>query len=296
MKHNNILVLILPLSLLLSNCTKEEQAWPLPMFSVAPNGSDPFLYSGRNVVLDARYSEDYHVNGSLQYRWDYENDGSWDTPFSDNPYLQVLYENPGYYNVRLLVMNNRHETSETIRMIEIWDESQFLTDNIYDSVYFSPAGIYLACREVIYGIRSFWTRQDLDVYLGDYTTTCYGGFNIEGLLYHRENDTLFNTPEGFRLPSKADWELLFEGFGGMEIAGLVFEEPSQTFIDIPYSGKSNESGLCVDKGLKSYYWTSDEAGADSAWAVVFEKDSIATKFIKLSVNEAISVKLVYQQP
>lgn len=295
MKNKIKLIIALPAIFLLLHCNPDKEKWPLPMFTIAPNGNYQFYFSGRNVIFNASWSEDYHENGRLTYSWYFDagESSDFDTSSFNYPFSQMVYMTPGYYNVTLMIKNEQWENAETIRAIHILDSNEFYEYNSYDTIYFSLIEQYLACRDIWEDEGYAWTRNDLAADYGDYSTNC--STSRSGFKYTWENAMNFNS-EGFRIPSRNDWEILFNKFGGIEIAGLVFKEPSQTFMDLPYAGKINHSNECIDMGLKAYYWTSDTEGVDSAWAVVFEKDKLEALFIKVPVDEALSVKLVYQQP
>jgi uncharacterized protein (TIGR02145 family) len=289
MKNKFLLFIAFPVFSGLIQCAPEKEKSPLAMFTVVPNADGPFYYAGRNVIFNASWSEDYSKNGSLTFFWYYDTYGS-DTSNSLYPYAREIFMETGYHTVKLMVKNEVWENAETIRNIEIVDSNLFYEFNAYDTLYFPLIESYLACRDLWLDRPYAWTRNDLAAPYGEYSISC--STYKSGFRYTWENAMNFNSA-GFRIPSRNEWEILFDAFGGIEIAGLVFQEPSQTFMDLPYAGKADENNTCVDAGLKSYYWTSDLEGQDSAWAVVFEKNSIAAKFIKLPAVEALSVKLVY---
>lgn len=305
---NRILLSLIITGLLFSQCSPKLEEWPLPMFTIPLCNGLSTYYTGRNVVFNACYSEDYQENGRLSYQWDFNNDGtfdtslfnnpdidgSWDTSLFDNPFVKKVYLNSGCYNIRLRVINENQEIAETFGIINIVDESSFYDNYSYHLMYFPLGDVYLDCRIVHESEDYWWTMKDLAVDTFDYSSSCSA--NNSSFQYTWANAMQFNIPYDYRLPSRNEWEILFNEFGGIEIAGLVFESPSQSFIEIAYAGKLNQDLECEDVDLKAWYWTSTEDGADSAWAVQFEKDSIDASFIKLPKNEALSVKLFYKQP
>ncbi|MFX1568654.1 MAG: NosD domain-containing protein [Promethearchaeota archaeon] len=68
---------------------------------IGPNVVD----EGMLIVFDASGSTD--VEGDqLQFRWDFDSDGIWDTSWSNDPLASHIYADNGIYNVILAVMDN----------------------------------------------------------------------------------------------------------------------------------------------------------------------------------------------
>ncbi|MBN1597643.1 MAG: hypothetical protein JW894_05075 [Bacteroidales bacterium] len=59
----------------------------------------------------------------LQVRWDWENNGSWDTGFSTNKVTYHQYSTPGTYTVRMQVRDNGGLTDETTRSVQVNEEN-----------------------------------------------------------------------------------------------------------------------------------------------------------------------------
>ena len=57
------------------------------------NANGPYQgYAGLPIVLDASASSDPN-NDPLEYRWDFDSDGNWDTDWSDNPKIEHIFNN-----------------------------------------------------------------------------------------------------------------------------------------------------------------------------------------------------------
>ncbi len=57
------------------------------------NANGPYQgYAGLPIVLDASGSSDPN-NDPLEYRWDFDSDGNWDTDWSDNPKVEHIFNN-----------------------------------------------------------------------------------------------------------------------------------------------------------------------------------------------------------
>ncbi len=91
---------------------------PIPTFTVEPDSSSVatiFLFNA------AGSSDPYTPQDQLKYRWDWQNDGSWDTPFMDDSTFYHKYELPGIYKVMLEVKNNYSVTDTTSRVVHVYD-------------------------------------------------------------------------------------------------------------------------------------------------------------------------------
>jgi Calx-beta domain/Divergent InlB B-repeat domain len=80
---------------------------PMPALAVTPAlGSTATAFQ-----LDATGSLDAEDGSALQYRWDYENDGSWDTSFSASPTASQTYGTAGAKTARVEVRDGGGATS-----------------------------------------------------------------------------------------------------------------------------------------------------------------------------------------
>jgi PKD repeat protein len=69
----------------------------------------------------AASSDQYTPVEELQFRWDWQNDGSWDTPFMADTSIYHKYDLSGEYRVLLEVKNNFSITDTTSRRIIVYD-------------------------------------------------------------------------------------------------------------------------------------------------------------------------------
>ena len=108
MRHLTTLVLLLLIIGLFSCEKKEEQKEPVAIFTVSPT-SGPFT-----TVFTFDASEVYNEGEStesLKVRWDWEGDGEFDTPYSENKIQSHRYDGPGDYNA----VRGLRTLEETIR-------------------------------------------------------------------------------------------------------------------------------------------------------------------------------------
>lgn len=91
---------------------------PEPSFYVEPDSSSVQTI----FMFNAGASTDqYTPAGELTYRWDWEGDGSWDTPFITDSTFFHKYEESGVYRAILEVKNNITLTDTTGRTVYVYD-------------------------------------------------------------------------------------------------------------------------------------------------------------------------------
>ncbi|MEE4255859.1 MAG: PKD domain-containing protein [Bacteroidales bacterium] len=91
---------------------------PMPSFYVEPDSSSVqtiFLFNS------AASTDQYTPAGELRYRWDWEGDGTWDTPFITDTVFYHKYEEAGDYWVILEVKNSYSVTDTTGRIVYVYD-------------------------------------------------------------------------------------------------------------------------------------------------------------------------------
>jgi len=108
---------------------------PTAEFTVSP-------YSGNlqtTFTFNASQSHDNtQSNTNMQYRWDYQNDGIWDTQWSSNSTLQHQYQKTGYYTVGLEVQDNNGLTDWVSRNLIVTDGSSGDNNSPFASFTISP--------------------------------------------------------------------------------------------------------------------------------------------------------------
>lgn len=82
---------------------KEENSAPIALFNVTPDSGDIntiFFFDGSHS------SDNEDPDSSLQFRWDWEDDGQWDTEYLKQDTISHRYSQSGNYSVRLEVMDS----------------------------------------------------------------------------------------------------------------------------------------------------------------------------------------------
>ncbi len=116
-----------------------------------------------------------------------------------------------------------------------------------------------------------------------------------GKLYnwYAVNDSHGLCPEGWHIPSVAEWEILFNQLGGKTIAGAAMKsvkkfandtvaKNSSGFSALP-GGRNIKHSYFSDEGLFGYFWTStqvDEENANYVSLIYWSKDVRVEKSLK----------------
>ncbi len=91
---------------------------PVASFFVTPDSSSVntiFLFDASAT------SDQYTPLDQLQFRWDWNNDGVWDRPYTNDTSLYHKYDIPGEYRILMEVRNNISLTDTTSRKIYVYD-------------------------------------------------------------------------------------------------------------------------------------------------------------------------------
>ena len=129
---------------------------------------------------------------------------------------------------------------------------------------------------------------------------------IYGKLYnwYAINDPRGFAPEGYRAPSKTDWDNLIICLGGASVAGGKLKSRS-TLWNAPNTGATNESlfnalpaatrnpnGSFDGLGSFAYWWTATELNTNSANYVGVSTDSASALNSTFSKKSGFSVRLI----
>ena len=98
-KYTYILLFTI-ITLIVISCSKDEEAPQLPYASFKINPEEGFV--GTEFTFNA--SESHAVTGgcsTLEYKWDYDGDGNWDTEYSDSVIKKHIYTKAGDFKPTL---------------------------------------------------------------------------------------------------------------------------------------------------------------------------------------------------
>ncbi len=93
----------------IESVTVELNTWPIASFTISPiEGNTTTLFTFTSTSTDA---ED--PPSALSYRWDFEDDDTWDTSWSSSISVQHTFPHPGFYTIRLEVKDTGNLTNTT---------------------------------------------------------------------------------------------------------------------------------------------------------------------------------------
>ncbi len=218
----------------------------------------------------------------LFYRWDFDGNGSWDSEATDEPALLYRYEAPGVFNTTLEVTDSLGASDNFSKIISI-------------SRGTNQTGIYLDIRggsyeyygTVLIGdqwwfTRSLSVRDQNKVGVRKYEERYYNGdesvaYRDYGCLYRYDRLPVV-CPQGWRVPSREDWEKLFTYYPEDELFEALMPGGVSDFgATLGGFAKGQQQLLpdCKNFGKAGYYWSTTEpldATSVSIWVVTFDNN------------------------
>lgn len=119
-------VAMLLIYMVIGSCSKDSQNLaPTASFTVTP----PITVVDSTVIFDASAStDDYTSTNALEYRWDFNNDGMWETAWNNDPIVSRKYQAVGYYTIGLEVKDQAGYVGWVSRNLTVVDTSGYLVD------------------------------------------------------------------------------------------------------------------------------------------------------------------------
>lgn len=151
------------------------------------------------------------------------------------------------------------------------------------------------------------------------TTPSYCYYDNDEATYKDSYGALYNwfavntgklCPDGWRVPSKSDWEILIDFLGGTSAAGGKLKESGTEHWKNPNTGATNETGFTALPGgyrnafqtygeIKGYgaWWTSskDDDNSNYAWYSVMDYLSEDAYFNNYYKKNGLSVRCIKDQ-
>jgi uncharacterized protein (TIGR02145 family) len=264
----------------------------------------------------------------LRVRWDWENDGKWDTTLSTEKTATHQYTTIGSKTIKLEVVDTGGLKGNITHEITVIPTT--LTDN--------DGNVY----KIVKIGDQWWTAQNLKVthyrngdalpivtnntqWANLTTGACCSFGNNEanvatyGRLYnwYAASDSRNIAPEGWHVPSMAEWQQL-EMYLGMSQAdanktgwrgtneGGKLKEAGTAHWGGPNTGATNESGftalpgglrndddgLCGNMTSYGYYWTRTTDNSGFSWNYVLRFDNSDVCRVAISNKRGFSLRLV----
>jgi len=198
----------------------------------------------------------------LLVRWDWEDNGSWDTEYSNSKSATNQFAfSTGVKTVRLEVMDSGGLRDTTTRQVTITLKTGTMTDidgNTYKTV---KIGSQWWMAEDLRTTRyrdgtsipnvtenSAWLALTAGAYCYYNNNSSYA--DTYGALYnwYAVNDSRNIAPSGWHVPTDAEWQILINFLGGDAVAGGKMKESGAEHWNSPNTGASNESGFTALPG------------------------------------------------
>lgn len=258
---------------------------PIALFTATQAATNTSLFH-----FDASASSDYEDGTNLNYRWDFDGDGGWETSWLTQDTISFLYSAGGDYSPKLSVRDLNNLTAEITVSTNVFDGTVTDIDgNIYLCVKIGNQWWMAENLKVTHYRNGDAIPQVMDN--GTWTSTTGGAYcaynndngNVAtyGLLYnwYAAADSRNIAPAGWHVPKDGEWKEL-EMYLGMSLSeadaigwrgtdeGGKLKEAGTTHWSSPSTGATNSSGFTAlpsgyrsngifyDIGEGAGYWTS----------------------------------------
>ena len=223
---------------------------PMAKLTAFPSFGDSTLLFEFNA---GESEDDRSFSISLQYRWDFNEDGVWDTEFTKSSAITHRFIHPGIYSVAVEVrdIDGLSATArDTVTVFGMNREIDTLTDSRDGNRYriVRLGGRWWMAENLRYGVviptdREQTENDTVEMYRLDHTlqSDTIGGIYLwyEALNYNPD-DPQGICPEGWHIPAKPEWEALFS--------------PYPRIHSLDYYRKGGLSGLNLDLSNGGERW------------------------------------------
>ena len=183
-KTRNIGILLIGIVIVFQFCIKEKLP-PIARFSITPT----LGYIESIFVVDASLSKnDQDIHENLEARWDWENDGEWDTKFSNEMILEHKYNEVGIYSIRLEIKDTDGQKAQLTRDLTVTEAGPLYTPEVISPIDNAPnlnlsLVLSWSCYhseglDIIYDIY-FGETSTPPLYKKDYQSTIYNPGYLE---------------------------------------------------------------------------------------------------------------------
>ena len=289
MKTSTILSLFLAATLLasvfLASCDREEMTSPVALFDV----QTPPRYMFK-VNLDASESFSTLRGDYLEYRWDLNGDHlEWETYWINNPVLTVQFPfiSSGY--IGLQVKNKNGDITELYQ--GFYTREDYTIQNAFSDLEIDFRKLTYRFSEPGYHWSWIWAYDNIQLPESDAWYNFSAGADraaYGSLMTWNVADTL---EKNYYLPTRADWQKMIDYSGKVGLAGFNLQVKAEHGLQLSCPGIVN-SGQLQENGQTGYYWTGDEADANSAWALKIMTYSDLAEFVILDKSSLASVRLM----
>ena len=266
----------------------DRGAYGGPCTNTNPNASftiDPETGGlGKEFTFDAGLSSDRETESNrLNFRWDWENDGVFDTSFSDNPQATHSYQTTGEKTITLQVRDEGGfvgSTSETVTVINQPPNTPS-NPNPADNAKDQPINIQLS-----------WQGGDPDS-IDTVTYDVYFGTNSEPPLVSDDQTETTYTPETLDHQKFYYWKIVATDNHGASATGPVWSFVTET-ESVP-EAPSNLSAEAISSNQIDLSWQDNSTnelgfkierkqGADGTYIQIHAVDAGITEYSDTDLN------------
>lgn len=212
----------------------EKNSPPTAAFKMSPK------YGNLETYFDFDGSGSYDTESetvSMQFRWDFQSDGKWDTEFAYSPLATYQYKNYGTYIITLEVKDGFGLTAQTTDSIKIsqQDSIQDPRDGQWYTTVQIGSQFWMAENINIGSGIDFLTEQTNNGKIEKYCPTAVknpwwiypGGCDQVGGLYQWDEAMNYSKTEGtqgicmpgWHIPTDNDWQKLMDNFHNFRPTG-----------------------------------------------------------------------------
>lgn len=239
---------------------------PTADFTFTPgNGTIDTIFS-----FDASSSSDNEDDISLlKVRWDWENDGNWDSDFSETKTATHQFSTPGDYIINMEVKDSKEAVSDITATINISEGN--LTSTFTDD---RDSHVY---KTVKIGDQ-WWMAENLNYKTGSGSWIFDDDTANEEKYGRMYNWATANTvcPDGWHLPTNDEWKTLEKTLGMSDAdvnkynwrgsdQGTQLKEQGSSGFDALMGGYRFKSGGFMSLNTSTYFWSASESGSYEAW-------------------------------
>jgi len=117
--------------------------------------------------------------------------------------------------------------------------------------------------------HQIWMAENVASVTGNFNSVVLDSSDMIPQYVYDWNSAKIACPEGFRLPTNAEWDTLAATLGGTKKAGTALKQTGRgTFNGVLGGNYSPSLGFYNYLNDYGYYWTSDEFSKTTAWARV----------------------------
>ena len=315
--------ILLIISFVITSCKKdnndEDQIQnnpPVASFTVTPTTGN----TSTTFNFDASAShDDNDPLSSLQFRWDWENDGNWDTQFSNDPTSTHQYGTEGDHTIKLLVQDTEGLSGTDTRQVTVTNPpfqcGDPFTDprdgKIYNTIQIDTQcwmSENLNTGNMINGNLDQADNGEIEKYCYDNNeANCdtYGGlYQWNELMQYSTNDSDQGIcPDGWHIPSDFEWmtlemavgmpesEVVKSGLRGTD-EGAKLKAGGSSGFEALLGGYRNNGGSFLSIGSYATFFTSSHSTINLSWCryLFSTKDQILRE--KFEKTFAYSVRCI----